>query len=253
MIIDADCHVAPTPEGDNSIDCDRLVEIMDDTGVDKAVTWLHPPYLRDVGASNRHIFKATRKHRERILGFGWVDPRLGISSAKDELARCIQDYGFYGVKLNGSQNEYYIDDRKYTFEIIEEIAKAKKILALHVGGDAYERTHPFRVAKIASMYPEMPILVVHMGGEAFMDMSAAVIEFAQYHPNMILIGSSVRTVPIQKAIRTLGPGRVCFGSDTPFELMHVELARYQALLKKEVGEEEKRLVLGGNIERLLNL
>ena len=56
-----------------------------------------------------------------------------------------------------------------------------------------------------------------------------------------------------KAIQTLGAERVCFGSDTPFGLMHVELAMYQALLKDEVTEVERALILGGNIAHLFGL
>ncbi|MCX5644110.1 MAG: hypothetical protein NTZ17_05420 [Phycisphaerae bacterium] len=53
-------------------------------------------------------------------------------------------------------------------------------------------------------------------------------------------------------IKTLGAGRVCFGSDTPFALMHVCVAEYNALLDGEVTLEEKAQVMGGNILRLLN-
>ena len=56
-----------------------------------------------------------------------------------------------------------------------------------------------------------------------------------------------------KAIKILGADRVCFGSDTPFELMHVELAKYRALLDGEISEADQALVYGGNVIRILNL
>ena len=40
---------------------------------------------------------------------------------------------------------------------------------------------------------------------------------------------------------------------TPFELMHVEVARYNALLDDEITPEEKQQVMGGNIARLMGL
>jgi predicted TIM-barrel fold metal-dependent hydrolase len=85
------------------------------------------------------------------------------------------------------------------------------------------------------------------------DLSNAAIEMAQECPNLILIGSAVRARAVLKAIKTLGAGRVCFGSDTPFELMHVEVAKYHALLEDEVTEEEKKQVMGDNIARLVGL
>ena len=92
-----------------------------------------------------------------------------------------------------------------------------------------------------------------MGGVGYHDLSDAAIEAALECLNITLIGSAVRAISVLKAIKALGARRVCFGSDTPFGLMHVELAMYQALLKDEVTETEKALILGGNIARLFGL
>jgi predicted TIM-barrel fold metal-dependent hydrolase len=253
MIIDADCHISPTLEGGNSISVEELLRWMDRSRVDSAVTWLQPPYVREIDRANEYVYKAVKKHPDRILGFGWADPNLGVEKARETVKKCIYDYGFLGVKLNGAQNEYYIDDPALSIPVIEEIARTGKILAFHVGADAYERTHPFRVGKIAKRFPQLQILMVHMGGASFADLSNAAIEIAQVHPNITLIGSAIRSIPILKAIKTLGASRVCFGSDTPFELMHVEVAKYHALLDGEVTQEEKQLVMGGNIIRLFEL
>jgi predicted TIM-barrel fold metal-dependent hydrolase len=253
MIIDADVHISPFPEGGNSIHVDELLRKMDRSGVDKALTWLQPPYMRELDASNEYVYQSMKQHPDRILGFGWVDPHFGIEKTKDAVKRCIYDYGFYGVKLNGAQNSYYIDSPDMSMPIIEEIAKTGKLLAFHVGADAIEHTHPFRVAKIAKQFPDVQILVVHMGGVAFADLSNAAIEFAQECPNLTLIGSGVRATRILKAIKTLGSTRVCFGSDTPFALMHVELAMYNVLLDGEVSVEEKHDIMAGNMIRLMKL
>ena len=253
MIIDADCHVSPTFEGGNSITIDELLRRMDKAGVAKALTWLQPPYRREVAEANAYIYQATKDFPDRILGFGWADPNLGVEAAKDMARKCLKEYGFYGVKLNGAQNEYYIDHPQKSLPVIEEIAKHGKVLAFHVGADSYEHTHPFRVAKIARMFPELTIFCVHMGGASFHDLSNAMIEFAQEQKNLVLIGSAIRSIPILNAIKTLGAERVCFGSDTPFELMHVEVAKYNALLDGEVDEAQKALIMGGNIQRIFAL
>lgn len=250
MIIDADVHISPTFESGNSITIEELIKRMDYAGVDKALTWLQPPYKREIDDANRYVYDAVQQYPDRILGFGWADPNLGVQKAKDMAKKCIKEYNFYGVKLNGAQNSFYIDDPKLSIPVIEEIANMGSILAFHVGADAYEHTHPFRVGKIAKMFPELRILMVHMGGASFADLSNAAIEVAEENPNITMIGSAVRAIPILKAIKTLGADRVCFGSDTPFELMHVEVAKYNALLKGELVEEEIQKVMGGNIERL---
>jgi len=253
MIIDADTHISPTGEDAMAITYDELLRRMDRAGVAKALTWLRPPYMREIAESNAYVHQAMQQHPDRILGFGWADPRLGLDKAKEAVRRCIYEYGFYGVKLNGAQNSFYIDHPDISLPVVEEIARTGKLLAFHVGTDAYETTHPFRVAKIARMFPEVQMLMVHMGGVAHHDLTNAAIEMAQECPNLTLIGSAVRTRAILKAIRTLGASRVCFGSDTPFELMHVEVAKYNALLDGEVTLEEKHRIMAGNIARLIKL
>ncbi len=250
MIIDADCHITADPEG---ITIEELLRRMDRAGVDKAVTWLRPPYRREIDEANAYVHRAMKAHPDRILGFGWADPNLGVEKARDTARRCLQEYGFRGVKLNGAQNSFFIDDPHLSLPVIEEIVKAGKLLALHVGADAFEHTHPFRVAKIARMYPELTILCVHMGGVGHHDLSAAMIEFARDCPNLHLIGSAVREIAVLEAIRALGADRVSFGSDTPFALMHVRLAMYRALLADGFSDEQRAAVLGGNIARIFGL
>lgn len=251
MIIDADCHLSPRP-GDLDVTADELVSMLDANRVDRALCWLKPAYTRGVEEGNRTVYEAAKRYPDRIVGFGWANPRLGTEAAFDAVKRCLEDYGFPGVKLNGAQDEYFVDDEGLSMPVIEKIAKAGAMLAFHVGADAYERTHPFRVAKIAARFPETKILLAHMGGVGVPPLHAACIELARQHDNLYLIGSAAESRAILRAIRELGPHRVCFGSDTPFGLMHVELARYRALLT-DVDEESRGLVMGGAIARVLSL
>lgn len=251
MIIDADTHISPTGEDAFAITYDELIRRMDRAGVDKALTWLRPPYLREIDVSNAYVHQAVKAFPDRILGFGWADPNLGVEKAKDAVRQCIYEYSFYGVKLNGAQNSFCIDDPRLSLPVIEEIAKTGKLLAFHVGADAFEQTHPFRVAKIARLFPKLGILMVHMGGVGHADLTNAAIEMAQECPNLVLIGSGVRFEAVLKAVKTIGADRVCFGSDTPFSLMHVSVAAYQALLKGETTPLEQAQVMAGNIARVL--
>jgi predicted TIM-barrel fold metal-dependent hydrolase len=52
--------------------------------------------------------------------------------------------------------------------------------------------------------------------------------------------------------RALGTDRLCFGSDSPFRLMHVQLAMYRALLR-DFSEGDRAKVLGGTLARLLGI
>ena len=192
----------------------------------------------------------------------WVGPEGDLPSPPKECAREVLDLegGWLTPGLVDCHTHLvFAGDRSGEFEArlkgssYEEIARAGKLLAFHVGADAFEHTHPFRVAKVARMFPELQILMVHMGGVGHHALTDAAIEIAQEHPNITLIGSKVEAKEILHAIKTLGASRLCFGSDAPFTLMRVEVAKYNALLDGEVSSEEKEQVMGGNIARLFGL
>jgi predicted TIM-barrel fold metal-dependent hydrolase len=252
MIVDGDCHISSRHFDSLGITADELVNQMDREGVDKAVVWLKPPYDKDIGAENRAIYEATKRYPDRLIGFGWANPRLGRETTLATIKQCFEDYGFYGIKFNGAQDDYVIDDAEMALPYIEEAVGYGKPLAFHIGADFYENTHPYRLGHIAERFPETQFLMVHMGGAGLPALDRSAIEVTQKYSNITIIGSGVEARAVLKAIQTLGIDRVCFGSDTPFCLMHVELTKYRALLR-DFSEEDQAKVLGGNLAQLLSL
>jgi len=250
MIIDADTHIAPTG---GEFTLEKQLARMERAGIDKALTWLKPDYVGEgIEGHLRFVYDSVQAYPDRLLGFGWADPTAGVDHAKRMVKLCTEEYGFHGVKLNGAQNDYAIDDPEIALPVVEEIAKTGKLLAFHIGPDAYENTHPLRARKIALMYPEMTILMVHMG-MTDPAMAAAVVEVALECPNVTLIGSATNDKLVLRAINQLGADRVCFGTDAPFQRPHVVRAWYEAMLEDDVTEVEREMVMGGNTARLFEL
>lgn len=249
MIIDADVHLSPYRE-DGGLSPEYVVECMDRAGVDKALCWLQPPYIRLLDEATEYIRQAALRYPDRFLPFGWADPRLGVDDCVRLCGRCLKEYGFYGMKLNGAQNDFSLADERID-PIIECVAGYGKVLALHIG-DENNNTHPMKAARIAQKWPELPILMVHMGGAAC-NMEDMCIEAARDNPNMFLVGSSVDYPHVLRAIRTLGAERVLFGSDVPFSVMEADAAGYRAFLRAYCTPDERELVMGGNIRRILKI
>ena len=252
MIIDADTHISPYKDKER-IQMEKLIELMDTSHVDKALTWLHEPYMRVLEESNTYVYEAVKKYPDRLIGFGWLDPHFGRAHCLEVIKKGVEEYNFPGFKMNGSRNEFYYDDAEMSLPLAEELAKRGLILAFHVGSDAFDATHPYRVEKIAKMFPEMTILMVHMGGVGKPDMTMACIDIAKRNPNLHLIGSHVNLKCVAAAIDELGAERVSFGSDTPFTYMHSEVNAYKALLEDLYTPRERELVMGGNMRRLLSV
>jgi len=249
MIIDADCHISSRKFDSLAITADELIEQMDRAGVDKALVWLKPTYNKEIAPENRAVYEAGQKSPDRLLPFGWANPRLGKAATWDTIKQCFEEYGFLGIKFNGAQDGYVIDDPAI-LPFIEKAAEYGKPLAFHIGADFYENTHPYRLGHIAATFPETQFLMIHMGGAALPSLHRSAIETATRHPNITLIGSGIPAPAILQAVQTLGVERLCFGSDMPFRFMHVELAKYRALLR-DYDETDQAQILGGNLARLL--
>ena len=171
MIIDADCHISPTFEGGNSITIDELLRRMDNAGVDKALTWLAAA-LRARGRPGESPMstRPTRKYPDRILGFGWADPNLGVEQAKDDGPPVHR-----GVRLPRRQAErrperaIAIDDPQTApARWLKRSPSPARHWRFTSGRTPIERTHPFRAAKSRPhVSADLPILMVHMGGASF--------------------------------------------------------------------------------------
>ncbi len=253
MIIDADTHLTPLREYGVDTNADELVAMMDKAGVDKALSWARRPYdrckLKDV---IKYIYESTKKYPDRIIGYGWVDPMMGAEYAMDTLKLCIEEYGFRGVKFNGCQNEHFSDDEKMVMPLIDYLARNGASVAFHTGGDAPDQTSPYRIGKIAKMYPDLKILMVHIGcGGASYDLSRQAIDVAKECPNVYFVGSDIRTGSLLNFVKQIGTDRLCFGSDAPFEHMKVEVNRYKTLFEEELPKKAYEDVMSGNILRFL--
>jgi uncharacterized protein len=249
MIIDFDTHIAAKKEN-VAVTAEELLQIMDKAGIDKAVAWPMVTYTRELTADNRAVWEASKKYPDRIIPFGAVNPRLGVEAAMNELDRCIDEYGFRGIKLNGGRDQYYIDDPVLSLPLVNKIAARKLILAFHCGHKDPVFSHPFIVGKIAKQFPQLSIVMVHMGG--MQGLHDAAIQVCKECPNVYPAASESNPKAIVKAIKELGPERVLFASDVPFTLGYTDVAVFEAILKN-FDSTARDLVMGGNAARILNI
>jgi predicted TIM-barrel fold metal-dependent hydrolase len=252
MIIDADCHLSSHKWDGLAILASELVDLLDRAGVDRALIWLKPPYDKNIEPENRAVYDANKAFPGRFIPFGWTNPRLGRERAGAAIRQCLEEYGFYGIKFNGAQDDYVIDDDRLALPLIEQAAKYGKPIAFHIGADFYENTHPYRLRRIAQLFPENRFIMIHMGGAGLPPLERAAIEVLQACPNVIAIGSAINEMSILRALQQAGPERVCFGSDTPFGLMHVRLAMVKALMR-DFSPADQAKVLGENIARFVGI
>jgi predicted TIM-barrel fold metal-dependent hydrolase len=238
LIIDVHCHAgkgeamtAPwTSYADPQVTLRRAAE----AGIDKTVIFpIHNPTYEK---ANREIAELVAKHPDRFIGFAKHDPETEAGKIRRLLTQEVREMGLKGLKLH----------KLPTREVLDTAAELK-IPILY---------HPSKVSdyhQIASLYPEIPFIMAHLGSFASANYAEhlAAIDVAKRYPNVYLETSSVVFFEfLELAARELPPEKILFGSDGPLVDSRVELFKIRLL---KLSKEHEAKILSGNAQRLLKL
>jgi uncharacterized protein len=173
----------------------------------------------------------------RFYGFACVHPSRDRGRVRALVSVAVTRYGFRGIKVHRR-------DGRITREICE-VARAFSLPVLYdVMGEVAV------VELLAKEYPEVSFIIPHLG--SFADDWRAQLALTDHlvrHPNVYAETSGVRRFDLlQEAVQRAGARKFIFGSDGPWLHPGVELAKVRAL---ELKPPEARLVLGGNLLRLI--
>lgn len=249
-----------------------VVSALDEGGIDKGVIFpltFTPPtgswqQLNDMTA------EYVQAYPDRLIGFSIIDPRRVDESLK-ELERCSGSYGFKGLKIHPSIQEFYPNDNSL-YPLYEYCQAENIILLSHTG--ASTPTHPDKFSQpmlfdeIAVQFPELKLILAHAGRPFYQE--AALI--LRKHPNVYVdlcanVGRKGDTALLEMVLVSLkiyadGLKRVLFSSDFPvFNPAHmVDLVKRTASnnIAERMGipgisAEELEGILGGNATQLLNI
>jgi predicted TIM-barrel fold metal-dependent hydrolase len=246
-IVDADTHLIHDKPNIPSIDLDGIVRRMDACGVDRAIVWPSSNYDRAMAPDNAVVAEGARRHRDRLIGFGRLNPRLGLEDNLAEVDRCRNTLGLRGFKFIPHLDDYPIDSERLVFPIIERAASLGAVIGIHCDVHHPTLCHPWQVGRVAEAFPGVSILMVHIGKPAGVN---SAVDIALRHKNITVIGSDIaEPFLIRRAVDRLGADRVCFGSDTPFFSMRVALTVYAEALDG-LTKEQTAQVMGENLLRV---
>jgi len=106
-IVDANAFVGHWPFRDIDASVEDLLALMDEKGVDEAlVSSLESVLYRNVQAGNRKLRERVAGH-DRLRPLATIDPTYPAWEA--DLRECIEEWGWYGVKLLPAYHDYAID------------------------------------------------------------------------------------------------------------------------------------------------
>jgi predicted TIM-barrel fold metal-dependent hydrolase len=251
-IIDVNVHLGKSAYGlqQSAI---ALLTSMGKSGVRiSLVSCFTPPDL-SFESANREIEAAVRENTTRLRGLVRIDPRQNGSLSI--LKKFLQKKAFAGISLNPFEQAFKVNDplMKPFYELAEETDSP---LMLESGYPIVSL--PLQVAEVAREFRKVNFIMTHAGqllasGQSESDSLRTILDNSNiYWDTSQIILSGIGGF-IQQVIHSGKNGskhRAMFGSNGPQGELSVELMR---VTKASISENEKRLVLSKNAEKLFKL
>ncbi len=227
---------------------DDLRRHMTDSGISRSVLLPLAKGREDVSSLNDWILSVSG---DGLLPFGAVHPFM--ENLEGELDR-LSARGVRGVKMMPLLQEVFPDDPRCG-RLYESLIERKMILVTHAGRDPLERTEVFgtpeRFARVIQCYPDLRLELAHLGGLRMWDDVRRHLLPAGRNVYFDTAYVSFYLTPeeMEELIRDIGPERVIFGSDYPWE----EPGRAAAILERlGLCESEMEGLLWKNAAKLLD-
>jgi len=173
----------------------------------------------------------------------WPNPH--DAGALSLVKESVKKWGFRGIKLHPLVHAFLPTDEE-VLPLVEFAGKERIPVAIHSGHPPFSL--PWSIGELAELYPEVRIVMLHMGHAHGVYIKAA-IDTAKKHDNIVLETSGVSMhSKIKEAVERVGEGRLVFGSDYPFHDYSVELQKVRVA---GLTERQRELVLYENAKKLL--
>lgn len=209
----------------------ELLKMMDEGGVDVVLTM-----ASGYDGSDNETLRREMEGRPRIIGCCYVDPRRG-REAVEAFRRTVMEWGFRGLKLSLVPCETVED-------LMRAAADMETPVTIHTNGNCP------RIADLAGRFPEVPIIMEHMGYRHHMDLA---MEAVRKRPNLYLgttVVAAAEPIAVKQAVQAVGAERVLFGSNAPWAIPYYGV---EGVRRLGLSEADERLVLGENFRRIYRL
>jgi len=194
---------------------------------------------------NDVVSQVVSKYPERFMAFVSINPKL--KNALEILEKGIEEQGMVGVKCHPWWHQ--IDLSSEMLPIARRCEEKGLPLLLHLGGSP--KTGNFEV--LLNKFPRLKLILAHLAVPYFQ--SWRVVKEAK-NCFIDISGSYVNASLVRRAVKTMGPDKVIFGSDGPVPLRCRGGGHsYEAVLRwtREllISDNDKEKIFHKNLERLL--
>ncbi len=208
-----------------------------------AFGWI--PNAEEVSRINDTTMETVREFPRIFAGFCYLNPANDPQSIQDEIDRTIVEGGLRGIKFEAC---VHCTDSRYD-PIVTRAGELGIPIVHHSWyntlGQTDKTSTPAHIAKLASRFPHVNIVMAHLGGAR-----AKGVQDIKPFPNVHVdtSGSQPMSTWVEYAINELGPKRVLYGSDVPGRDFAPQIGR---VLGTSTTARFRRLILSGNANRLV--
>lgn len=204
--------------------------------VDKAVVFGIKAEASGWVVPNEFIADYVKLHQNKVIGFASVDPNQ--PDADIELEYCIKKLNLKGLKLGPIYQHFNPQNEKKAYPIYEIAQEYKIPIMWHMGTSFVQKgllefTKPLLLERIALDFPELKMIIAHMGHpwendtivlirkqpNVFADISALYYRPWQFYNTMVLAQE-------YKVI-----DKIFFGTDFPFTTLKESINGIKAIKK----------------------
>ncbi len=249
QIWDLHCHLSGVAGESPQERMTQLLDFADRMRVERLIFFMGFPWSRDPSPAelrrqNDQVLAALESRHDRVLGFAYLNP-AHVDASLEELDRCVRDGPMVGVKLWVSRrcSDAALDP------IVRRAVALDAVIYQHTwlkaGGNLAGESTPEDLAALAARHPDARLICGHTGGNWELG-----VRSVRASPNVSIGtgGFDPTAGVIEMAVRELGAERVIYGSDIGGRSFASQLGK---VLGAEISATDRRLILGGNLRRLL--
>ena len=249
-IWDQHAHLGSVPGNTPEERMAFLVKCMDRVGVERLI--LSQGYSADehpspdqIRGENDRVMRAVKAFPDRAYGSVYLSPAY-LDFSLQEFDRCVRD----GPMVCIGEIEAEARCNVPGMDPIAERAVAMNLPILQhewlkAGGNKPGESSPFDVVELAKRHPKLQIVCAHTGGNWELGIRA-IRDTKNVYAG--IAGSDPTSGFVEMAVRELGAERVIYGSDVGGRSFASQIAKVEGA---NISESDKRLILGGNLRRLL--
>ena len=206
----------------------------------------HSPDGAKLREGNDVTMKAVRLAPDRFFGCAFMYPG-DLQACLDEIYRCVRDGPLVGLKF-----EFDTPRLANSGELDPIFARAAEVHAVIMhhtfiitGGNKVGESTPMDLVEVAKRFPTVPTFCAHSGGTWELGLRPMRGVKNIYTD---VSGSDPTSGITEMAVRELGAEHVMYGSDIAGRSFASQIAK---VIGANISEADRRLVLGGNMRRIM--